>query len=489
MPSQKHNKSRAEERHRKKQYAKQQEKERHQVNLEEKRRLRRRPLINMAEMTLDSSKSLSLNDTQDTPNESTPLTQKVIVTVDKEDTGDKEDMDLEIKLKKALSYTATVFQGFDTSPMGISQDEKKEKKGPEDEKLTSTMIGDEDPSELEKEMVISKIDHNNSIDDSKDKFIHIDEDNDDEGSSKEPTTKTLNRNMIKVMETLKDVKKEIMTSHDTQKKLDEKLDALETSMNAKINDLMKPWTTKVDEVNERAEHNKKIIGIQVQEAIIVKTTIEDQKKEMAQLREALELMNKKLDSEVNKCKKQIDLKNEEIKRFKDQWNLGDQKARKRADQALILANEIEIHNRRWAFRILGLEAPAKRETIKEAKEKVVEFLKTKLKLEHVEIQHVDCAHRVGPVTDKNKQTMLVRLYSRDNVDTILSVRKTLKDSGYIIYEDLPMITRLLINDLKKNYGLNSTWYSNGKVWVKKTATSEKFIIGITDNIRAVIDSK
>ena len=93
---------------------------------------------------------------------------------------------------------------------------------------------------------------------------------------------------------------------------------------------------------------------------------------------------------------------------------------------------------------------------------------------------------MGKPTQEGKQTLLVRLYSRTNVDHVLRIKKCLKGTGYIVYEDAPMLSRLLINALKPYPGVNSAWYSNGTVWAKKTADGPKFKVGVRDSIALVL---
>ena len=110
-------------------------------------------------------------------------------------------------------------------------------------------------------------------------------------------------------------------------------------------------------------------------------------------------------------------------------------------------NGLEQHGRRWAVRIHGIKLP--NDTRNEpGKQVAIDFLKTHLNLE-IPIRDIDCAHRVGPITN-GKQPLLVQFFGRDHVDTLINERKRLKGSGYIIYEDSTSAARKLINGLNNN---------------------------------------
>jgi hypothetical protein len=85
------------------------------------------------------------------------------------------------------------------------------------------------------------------------------------------------------------------------------------------------------------------------------------------------------------------------------------------------------------------------------------------------------------VIDK-KQTMLVRLFSRDAVGDILMRKKDLKGSTTILYEDASVLDRVLVTDLKKPTEINQAWISSGKVWAKLSENGKKYKFSILDNI-------
>jgi hypothetical protein len=177
---------------------------------------------------------------------------------------------------------------------------------------------------------------------------------------------------------------------------------------------------------------------------------------------------------------------DEIDQIKLKLADGDPVARMESRNALSLVNNLESHNRRWAVRILGLPAPRRPETTEEAKYVAVDFFNDTLKVDF-DYEEIDCSHRVGKIV-ANKQTLLVRLFSREQVDTILSKRKNLKGSTFVIFEDATMANRLLVNALNRMDVVENAWITNGTVWAKK-AGGTKFKVTIHDNLDTLIPNQ
>jgi hypothetical protein len=151
--------------------------------------------------------------------------------------------------------------------------------------------------------------------------------------------------------------------------------------------------------------------------------------------------------------------------------------------ALRLANSVEQHGRRWSIRILGMTAPEEgSETKAEAKAKVVRIIRENFKLDQVRVKDVDCAHRMGRVTAKNKQTMLVRFFARDLVDDIIQRQSNLKGTGLIVYSDQTQMNRKLITTLKARDDVEDVWTAHGNIWARPEKDGQKFKMIIGDNI-------
>jgi hypothetical protein len=162
-------------------------------------------------------------------------------------------------------------------------------------------------------------------------------------------------------------------------------------------------------------------------------------------------------------------------------------ALKTAQDALLLANAVEAHGRRWAIRIRGLPAPPKQgESRTTSKGLVVNFLKKELKMNDIAIKDIDCAHRIGYVKDK-KQTLLARFFARDAVEDILVKRRDLKGKPFVVHEDTTSLNRNLINELNALKETNLAWCTRGTVWTKLTEDGKKFKLSIIDDITQTIE--
>jgi hypothetical protein len=150
---------------------------------------------------------------------------------------------------------------------------------------------------------------------------------------------------------------------------------------------------------------------------------------------------------------------------------------------LKLANSIENHQRRWAVRIMGIPQPTTPvETTDTSKKVVLDFIANTLKIGNVKYSDVDCAHRVGPVTDKGTQTMLTRFFSRDLAQLLQKNRTTLKGSPLVLFEDCSVLSKNLLREVKNHDGIESGWYYSGQVWGKPKSGGKKVKFELQDNI-------
>ena len=138
---------------------------------------------------------------------------------------------------------------------------------------------------------------------------------------------------------------------------------------------------------------------------------------------------------------------------------------------------------RWAVRLLGMTAPDDgAESKVKAKAKVVKIIRENFKLDQVRVTDIDCAHRLGRVTAKNKQTMLIRFFARDLVDDLVQRKSNLKGSGLILYDDQTQLNRILINTLKDRDDIDEVWTGNGNIWARPNKNGKKYKMFIGDDI-------
>ena len=192
-----------------------------------------------------------------------------------------------------------------------------------------------------------------------------------EGVSNEDILSTLTSSVDVLNQSLADMRNDITTN---QKAYELRLETLEATMHKKHDDLL-------------ALVNEKIAAI----------TIIGQKS----ANEAQDSRNKVTDLEATVNRQQA-----QVLELTAKFTKGDTTAQNSAKAALIAANSVEAHNRRWALRILGLTAPEAQESSAEAKQIAKDFFTDKLQVIGLTTVDIDCAHRVGQVA-KGKQTMLV----------------------------------------------------------------------------------
>ncbi|XP_033740525.1 uncharacterized protein LOC117327576 [Pecten maximus] len=126
-------------------------------------------------------------------------------------------------------------------------------------------------------------------------------------------------------------------------------------------------------------------------------------------------------------------------------------------------NDIEQQGRKNSIRIIGLEDKNRNETVEQSVEKIVNFVKNKLKVPITEAD-IDTAHRLGPYTGQRPRNLICKFTHRRKKMEIIRNRKILKKSGIVITEDL---TRINQQRLKLAYELpcvEKSWSMEGKLF-------------------------
>jgi hypothetical protein len=244
------------------------------------------------------------------------------------------------------------------------------------------------------------------------------------------------------------------------------------SITKTVADIQTTCDTRNIETLTSIEEIKAQVHLDSLEVTALKTTVDKQRDTIAEL-------EAKLDSTTLTCEKLEKNLNDFIVQFQTktaEMQEGIHSNRK-------LANDVEGHGRRWAVRIMGLTAPTgNHETVLEAKKIVVQFILEHLKVSNVGIHELDCTHRVGRISSENKQTMLVRFFKRDLTDHLLSKKKLLKTTDYVMFEDTTWINRRLINTLNRRPDIEKAWCIGGTVWAKARNTDQKTKVGINDDL-------
>jgi hypothetical protein len=228
---------------------------------------------------------------------------------------------------------------------------------------------------------------------------------------------------------------------------------------------------------------------QLEAANAVISTLEDQTKVDADSIVELQIKNAAQDTRILQLEESIRKQAEDLENLKElvreNAEIADQKLEEltyEVDEIRILTNNAEAHGRRWAIRVKGFPIPETRpETSDQAKDLILKFLRDKLNLNHIRLDDVDCAHRIGGVRDE-KQAIMARFFRRDHVEQILRVKKTLKGKGYVVFEDTTAKNRKLLNALNQHPAVENAWTSGGTVWCKLKTGGPKFKVGINDDL-------
>jgi hypothetical protein len=120
---------------------------------------------------------------------------------------------------------------------------------------------------------------------------------------------------------------------------------------------------------------------------------------------------------------------------------------------------------------------------------VVAIIHENFKITSVRTTDIDCAHHVGYVTKTNKQTMLVRFNARYLVDDLMARKSNLKNTGFIIYDDMTYLNRILLNKLKARDDIASVWVGNGNIWARPHADGPIFKMQVGDDIEKKLNLK
>jgi hypothetical protein len=353
---------------------------------------------------------------------------------------------------------------IDTSPLRNADDANILHHSRLQSKLTSLLDATQNAaSELIKDFGSLRSNDSDSGDDysSAEDDIDPDPEADNKANKTVVTLESLNASISGLSNSLKKLSDKVSKIKESRtKEIEKRIAKSEKCLLSKQAALTKDLTTRISEVNDEVKKVKAQTDANTTEF-------------------------EKLKCRINQQQATIDAQNAEMATMKEQLGNGDTQARQEARQALEWCNAIESHNRRWAFRIMGISEPEEYESTEYAKLIVSDFVREELKIPHFSYENIDCAHRVGRVRD-GKQAMLVRLHERDHVDLILSKRATLKDSGFTVLEDSTMKTRRHHTLVKKHPLVETAWIFNGSVWAVKKTGGRKIKINIFDNIDAVL---
>lgn len=139
-------------------------------------------------------------------------------------------------------------------------------------------------------------------------------------------------------------------------------------------------------------------------------------------------------------------------------------------EAKVVANDTEQYTRRHNIRILGLANQND-----DYKECVVDFLKSKLKIQNIDKTDLEAAHPLpkrnkesstdnGSQSVRTKPAVIVSFHSRDLRDRVIRQRRLLKGRNQTIIEDLTMLNVQTLNRARNSPEIVKTWTWNGRIY-------------------------
>ena len=150
-------------------------------------------------------------------------------------------------------------------------------------------------------------------------------------------------------------------------------------------------------------------------------------------------------------------------------------------EAMKWCNENEQYGRRWCLRIHGHPMKAN----ENCKREVVGIVSHKLQIKTLTENDIDAAHRIGRPRDGKPPAIIVRFFRRDWKEKVISSRRQLKGTGYVITEDLTSLNQKLLNRARFHEGVNAAWSWNGHIWCE-TKDGLKVKLHVYEDINAVI---
>ena len=187
----------------------------------------------------------------------------------------------------------------------------------------------------------------------------------------------------------------------------------------------------------------------------------------------LELANAQLKVDMGKQQSQIESLTNLLKRHDHKLKNAETKE-----------NDNEQYSRKSSVRVFGLPPAASNEDPKAVVCKVVNDM---LHLQPpLSPSSIDIAHRVGPVTAKNTQTMICKFLIRTEKNRVMKERKELRKTGITITDDMTKMNLDFMKILKERADVHDTWFTNGKVFINPKNSKAKLVVRLNSDIDTII---
>lgn len=186
------------------------------------------------------------------------------------------------------------------------------------------------------------------------------------------------------------------------------------------------------------------------------------------IRENLDLLTSQIDrlsSTTDLLQKTLSEKEKEIGDLHESVNT----LKKENCELLRQMNDLENYQRRDNLRISGIPEEASENPSKTVCDLLVK------KGFNVKENDLHIVHRVGRKTSARPRAMIVRFFNRNTRNTVIRERRKLKGSGFVISEDVSILTMKTLMRIQKNEELNA-WIWNGQVCARHKNGAEKTFV-------------
>ena len=130
-------------------------------------------------------------------------------------------------------------------------------------------------------------------------------------------------------------------------------------------------------------------------------------------------------------------------------------------------NDLEQYGRRSIIRVWGIPEDTGQVRNEDCSRKIVELLRNRLGMD-ISAKDIDAAHRVGKPPDdwSRPRAIIVKFLRRFHKLEAIRLRKRLKNSQYVIREDLTKENQGLLLTTQECVEVTSAWSSEGKIFAK-----------------------
>ena len=206
----------------------------------------------------------------------------------------------------------------------------------------------------------------------------------------------------------------------------------------------------------------------------IKTMVEEEVKE--KVTDQLTEVNDRLDSMV--------FENSEMKDRLDKVEKKLKKEKERTKTALERSNYNEQFSRKNNVKIMGVEY-IDDETEARLTEKVLHIIKEKTDVD-IKLSEIIAIHRIPSRHDP--QPVLMKLKNNSVKTRLMKHRKTMKQHGHKLVDDVTKKNTELISRLLKHEKIDSAWFFNGFIY-GKTSEGKRYSFDLFSKIEAVISKK